>query len=146
MNNLIEFNGIDSLRDYDFKHSISEKIEGQIKIEGDVKSLSGVSIHKEIMNHKVIDAFEEINYDGEEFHSNIIIFQCKFSIYFEYGDSENFGTLKVLNHIVYKTFYTSLKDYDGSYLDLNILATNLFATIVKTNEIFYCANISICIN
>ncbi|MGL6105702.1 hypothetical protein [Romboutsia sp.] len=146
MNDLIEFSGIDSLGDYEFKHSISEKIEGHAKIEGYAKSLSGASIHKEIINHKVIDAFEEVNYEGEEFHFNIIIFQCKFSIYFEYGDSENFGTLNVLNHVVYKTFYTSLKDYDDSYLDLSILATNLFATIVNSNEIFYCANIAICIN
>ncbi|MEG1142722.1 MAG: hypothetical protein RSE41_09835 [Clostridia bacterium] len=142
-NRLIEFNGVDNTDEYSFKYRVKEKIQGNIEFKN--KILTGATISKKCLNHKVLDGFEEINFDKIEIYNNILIINSKFELSIEYSDNNDFGKLSIYNYNFYKTFYTSLKDYNSYNLDITILITD-FNILPLDDEIHYFATLLIGIN
>lgn len=139
-NNLLELNGIDNLDDYNFKWTLEDKVEGIIDFKD--KKLLGANVSKEIISHKTINSFEDINNDGIEFFENILILNTKFNISIEYCEESSFGKLNLLSTSFYKTFFTSLSDYDFSNLDNEILVVD-FDLVENENILHYYLDIII---
>ncbi|MEG0843461.1 MAG: hypothetical protein RSD22_09325 [Romboutsia sp.] len=123
-NNLIDLNGIDDTKGYYFKWKLEECVEGEIEFLN--KKLTGATVSKEILNHKIINSFEDINNDGFEIFNNILILNIKFNLAIEYCENTSFGKLNLLNFIFYKTFFTSLENYNFDNLENNIFIEDFY--------------------
>lgn len=142
-NKLIELSGIDNISTYSFKYKLENSVEGEIDFLN--KKLTGATLTKEIIHSKVINSFEDINNDGLEIFNNILILNVKFNIGVEYCENSNFGKLNLLNFTFYKTFFTSLEDYDFNNLENNIFIED-FDLIEGEDNISYYINVIIGIN
>lgn len=140
---LIEVNGIDDIEEFLFKWKLEDSVEGEIEFSN--KKLTGATITKEILNYKVINSFEDINNDEVEIFNNIITFSVKFNLAIEYCENTSFGKLNLLNFIFYKTFFTSLENYDFNNLENNIFIED-FYLIENENVLNYSIDIIIGIN
>ncbi|MGL4803482.1 hypothetical protein [Paraclostridium dentum] len=142
-NNLLELNGIDDPIRINFKWIIDENIDGNLEFIN--KRLLGATISKEIISSKTLNSFEGFNNDNINIFNNLFICSVRFNLSIEYSEEDNFGQLKLLNHTFYKTFLTSLKDYNFTNLveDAFICDFDLYES---NNKIYYYANILIAIN
>ncbi|MEG1423836.1 MAG: hypothetical protein RRY11_06065 [Terrisporobacter sp.] len=123
-NKLIDLNGIDHVNVDAFKWKLEESLEGEIEFSN--KTLTGATISKEILNHKVINSFQDINNDGLEIFNNILTLNIKFNLAIEYCENTSFGKLNLLNFVFYKTFFTSLENYNFDNLENNIFIEDFY--------------------
>lgn len=142
-NKLIELNGIDDINIHLFKYRLEESIEGEINFLN--KKLTGATLVKEIIHSKIINSFDDINNDGLEIFNNILILNVRFNIGVEYCENISFGKLNLLNFTFYKTFFTSLENYDFNNLENNILVED-FDLIEGEDKLSYYINVIIGIN
>lgn len=142
-NNLLELNGIDNINDYSFKWILEDNVEGVIDFKN--KKLLGATISKQILNSKIIEGFEEKNIDNVEIYNNIFICSVKFNIAIEYCENQSFGRINLLNHMFYKTFYKSLKDFNFCNIDEEILTIDLYLNEIK-DKLSYFLEVAIGIN
>ncbi|MGL4913403.1 MAG: hypothetical protein ACRC3Y_13335 [Romboutsia sp.] len=142
-NKLLELSGIDTLESYNFKWRIEKKLEGYLDFTN--KELIGASISKEVINYKILDGFEDSNFDNLEIYNNIIVLNNQFNIALEYSQGSDFGRLNLLNHRFYKTFTTSLKNYNFNNLEIDLLIID-FNLYPLEEKLYYYADILIGIN
>lgn len=142
-NKLIELNGIDDINIHLFKYRLEESIEGEINFLN--KKLTGATLVKEIIHSKIINSFDDINNDGLEIFNNILILNVRFNIGVEYCENISFGKLNLLNFTFYKTFFTSLENYDFNNLENNIFVED-FDLIEGEDKLSYYINVIIGIN
>ncbi|MGL4913504.1 MAG: hypothetical protein ACRC3Y_13855 [Romboutsia sp.] len=142
-NNLLEFNGIDNIKDYSFRWSALDKICGEIDFSN--KKLLGATIYKEILSYKIINSFEEFNNDKVEIFNNILIINCKFNLSIEYCEESSYGKLNLLHHNFYKTIFTSLEEYEFSNINNEILIQD-FSLTQHQDKIHYFLEVFIGIN
>lgn len=142
-NRLIELNGIDNIKEFSFNCILDTNVEGDLEFID--KKLTGATINKELINYKVINSFEDINNDLLEIFNNILILSIKFNINIEYCESANLGKLNLLNFVFYKTFFTSLKNYDFSNIEPFLLIDD-FYLIENEHRLNYHINIVVGLN
>lgn len=144
---LINYIGVDEIDNpYNFEQIIPYKLEGTIKKDLSISNVLSFGLAKECVDYKVIDIFEDTNYDDENFYGNLLVINNRYDLNFEYSSDEAISTLNILNYNLYNASCISLKDYNYSDLEITLITKDLFCTLNSDNEIFYCANILIGIN
>lgn len=143
---LINYIGVDNFSINSFKWIYPFKFEGTLFIKDNIQDLLSFSISKNFINYKVINTFEDINFEGYEVKSNLVSINNKFDLFFEYGSSDQVSKMCIFNDTIYKSFLISLDYYENNSLDINILITHLFCKKLSNNNIFYCVNLIVGIN
>lgn len=144
---LINYVGIDDVNTiYKFQKVIPYKLEGTIKRDLPISNLLSFGFSKECVDYKVMDFFEDTNYDDENFYGNLLVINNKYDLNFEYSSNNAGSTLNMFHYKLFNANYISLKDYNYSDLEITLLTKDLFCTLNSDKEIFYCANIIIGIN
>lgn len=143
---LINYDGLDDIYNYETKWSYPYKIEGVIPLTDNIKDILSFSIEKECISYKILDTFERINLNNEEFFANLLVVNNKFHLNFQYGNNENISRLNMITKTIYDASFKSLDNLDSSDLSIMLLTKDLFCTKINENKIYYCINLLILVN
>lgn len=144
--NIINYMGIDYENNKKYAYKFPYKIDGVLNMDKDLYELLSFSISKENLGYKVIDFFNDSNFDNELYFGNLIIITNHFQLNFEYALSDNPTKINYSNHNIYHAIHISIPNYNNEDLNIKPYICDLFCSLLEDNNIYYSIGVMLCIN
>lgn len=146
INSLITYTGIDNIDNLnEYEYCKKYILSGHIEVNDEVSELLSFNVSKESIGYKCINTFVDSNYEKVDISGDLIIIHNKFNLSFEYSVI-NSPRLHILTKEFFKSIYISLEDYYNESFEVGLHILDLHTTLLSSKKIYYCINISNCIN